>query len=151
MMCLLFGHDCAVFQLLGLFLQRFRRLLWIMFTYLQPVYPEISQESSDARWTLCQTHLDFCLSFFFFPPTHTVTLHSCWWMQLKTCDLPKYIGGGWRSSDSKPLQHYLLQITKDKNEGIPECFGFYMYHIERTVWVICFALLCVPGVRIGCI
>lgn len=33
------------------------------------------------------------------PPTHTVTLHSCWQMQLKTCDLPKYRGGGWSSSD----------------------------------------------------
>lgn len=83
--CLLLRRDCTVFQLLGLFQQRLRRLLWIMFTYLQPVYPEISEESSDARWTLCQTHLDFCLSFFFslLLPTHTATLHSCWWMQLK--------------------------------------------------------------------
>lgn len=49
----------------------------MMLAYLQPVYPEISEESSDARWTLCQTHLDFCLSFFFFlthPHSHPAQL-----------------------------------------------------------------------------
>lgn len=131
-LCLLFWRNCVVFQLLGLFLQRLRRLFWIMFTYLQPVYPEISEESSDARWTLCQTHLDFCLSFFF--AAHTVTLHSCWWMQLKTCDLPKYRGGGWKSSDAQSTAAVFLTNYKRHKWRSPQVFCIlHVWHSTENV------------------
>lgn len=56
-----------------------------MFSYLQPVYPEFSEGSSEARWTLCQTHLDFCLSYFH-PHSHPAQLLV---YAAETCDFPK--------------------------------------------------------------
>lgn len=130
----------VAFQLLGLFLQRSRRLLWMMLTYLQPVYPEISEESSDARWTLCQTHLDFCLSFLF-PPTQSpcTVAGECSW---KPAIFPNTEGGGegGRRSDSKPLQQHLSQITKDTNEGIPL---WHVSHHRKRKWSLLLAWTCV--------
>lgn len=73
----------------------------MMLTYLQPRCPEISLESSDACWTLCQTHLDFCLSFFF--PTHTVTLHAQLLVSAaeKPAIFPNTEGEGGKSSHSQ--------------------------------------------------
>lgn len=137
-MCLPVRHDCVAFQLLGLFLQRSRRLLWMMLTYLQPVYPEISEESSDARWTLCQTHLDFCLSFLF-PPTQSpcTVAGECSW---KPAIFPNTEGEGGRRADSRALQQHLSQITKDTNEGIPL---WHVSHHRKRKWVLLLAWMCV--------
>lgn len=54
----------------------------LRFSYLQPVYPEFSEGSAEARWTLCQTHLDFCLSYFHphsYPAQLLVNAGECCW------------------------------------------------------------------------
>lgn len=79
-----------------------------MFSYLQPVYPEFSEGSSEARWTLCQTHLDFCLSYFH-PHSHPAQLLV---NAAETCDFPKYREVRRKSSEGRSLQHRLSQITK---------------------------------------
>lgn len=64
-----------------------------MFSYLQPVYPEFSEGSTEARWTVCQTHLDFCLSYFR-PHSHPAQLLV---NAAETCIFPKYREEGGRA------------------------------------------------------
>lgn len=68
--------------------------------------------------------------FFFFPPTHTATLHSCWWMQLKTCDLPKYRGGGWKSSDVQSTAAIFVANYKRHKWRNPQVFWFL--HVSHS-------------------
>lgn len=126
----------VAFQLLGLFLQRSRRLLWMMLTYLQPVYPEISEESSDARWTLCQTHLDFCLSFLF-PPTQSpcTVAGECSW---KPAIFPNTEGGG--VEDALTANHCSNICRKLQKTQMKES-PCGMYHITENVS----DLSCLPG------
>lgn len=68
---------------------------------------EFSEGSTEARWTVCQTHLDFCLSYFR-PHSHPAQLLV---NAAETCDFPKYREEGGRASEGRSLQHYLSQMT----------------------------------------
>lgn len=114
----------------------------MMFTYLQPLCLEISVESSDACWTLCQTHLDFCLSFFF-SPTHTVTLHAQLLVSAaeKPAIFPNTEGEGGKSSDSQSTAAvFVANYKRHKMKESPRVWEVTCITAQKME-AICFAVL----------
>ncbi len=95
-----------------------------MFSYLQPVYPEFSEGFTEARWTLCQTHLDFCFSYFH-PHSHPAQLLV---NAVETCDFSQIQRGRRKSLEDRSLLHRLSLITNTQ--------------MKEEVYFVCLCLCC---------